>query len=373
VSARFVPAVISVALVTLGLWWAFGTPQQALLHFVAVLIIACPCALGLATPTAIMVATGRGAELGILFKGGEALEGAGRVDTVVLDKTGTLTQGRPQVTAIEPAEGYDEASLLRLAAAAEHSSEHPYGKAIVERAAGLDVPPAQGFEALVGKGVRAEVEGHWVVIEGESSDGGTLLAVTVDGAAAGRIRVADALRPESAGTVARLRAMGLDVAMLTGDHPRTAQAVAREAGIERVLASVLPQEKAGEIERLQSGGARVAMVGDGINDAPALACASIGIAMGGGTDVAIEAGDITLMRSDLGLVATAVALSRAALRIIRQNLFWAFVYNVIGIPLAAGALQPWMGLELSPMFASAAMALSSVSVVSNSLRLRYFA
>jgi len=368
VAAYFTPAVIAIALVTLVAWLIVGTGQEAVLHFVAVLIIACPCALGLATPTAIMVATGRGAELGILFKGGEALEAAATLTTVVLDKTGTLTLGKPIVTDLAPAAGYTQDELLRFAAAAERWSEHPYAKAIVARAGALALPAAEEFVALVGQGVRAKVEGS-VITLGADED---RIAVKADGALVGHIAVADTLRPEAPEAVARLKALGLQVAMFTGDSQAAAKAIAAQAGIGRVVAEILPGGKADEIERLQATGRKVAMVGDGINDAPALARADVGIAMGTGTDIAMETSDVTLMRSDLRGVATAIALARATLRTIRQNLFWAFIYNVLGIPLAAGALRRWTGLELSPMVASAAMALSSVSVVSNSLRLKAF-
>ena len=368
VAGHFTPAVIVVALATLALWLVFGTFQQAILHFVAVLIIACPCALGLATPTAVMVATGRGAQLGILYKGGEALEAAGKVTTVVLDKTGTLTEGKPAVTGVEPEPGWSVDQLLRLAAAAERPSEHPCGRAIVARAEGLELPVASRFQARVGRSVEAEVEGRRVAIAAAPAK--SALAVRVDGKLAGHIVVADRPRPEAAGAVSRLRERGLSVVMITGDARATAESLGRAVGIERVMAEVLPEAKAREIEALQSNGERVAMVGDGINDAPALAQADVGIAMGSGTDIAMETAGVTLAGGDLRRVATTVELSRAALRTIRQNLFWAFVYNVIGIPLAAGALRPWTGLELSPMFAAAAMALSSVSVVTNSLRLR---
>jgi Cu+-exporting ATPase len=368
VASWFTPAVIIAALATLVVWLFAGTGEQALLHFVSVLIIACPCALGLATPTAIMVATGRAAQLGILFKSGAALEAAGRVTTVVLDKTGTLTAGVPSVTGIEPEDGYSDDEVLRLAAAAERYSEHPYGKAIVARAASMRLPESSEFQALIGKGVRARVEARLVEVSSSGAD--STLLVTLDGAAIGRIRVEDTLRPEATAAVAELRAMGLDVAMLTGDNPGTAARVAGELGIERVLAGVLPNEKAAELARLQAAGAKVAMVGDGINDAPALAAADLGIAMGTGTDIARETSDVALLSGGLERVAAALRLSRAALRVIRQNLFWAFFYNVVGIPVAAGVFYPWTGIELSPMLASAAMALSSVSVVGNSLRLR---
>jgi P-type Cu+ transporter len=320
------------------------------------LIIACPCAMGLATPAAIMVATGRGAARGILIKGGEALQAAERIDTVLFDKTGTLTEGRPRVTRISPGVGFDERELLRLAASAEQYSEHPVGKAIVEEAKtrGIELEEAREFVAIAGRGVRATIGSRHVEVGRE---------VLVDGVRAGAIEVADGIRTLTPEAVRRLREMNLDVWMVTGDRPETAQAIAREAGIERVLAEVKPEGKIHEVEKLQAAGKRVAMVGDGINDAPALAQAELGIAMGSGTDIAIEAGDVTLMRSDPRGVAEAIELSRRTMRVIRQNLFWAFAYNAIGIPVAA------LGL-LSPMVAAAAMALSSVTVVTNSLRLR---
>jgi len=359
VSGYFTVGVLAAAAITFAVWFALGPFAVAMVNAVAVLIIACPCALGLATPTAIMVGTGRGAERGILIKGGEALEMAYCIDTVVFDKTGTLTHGKPAVTAILPAPGFSAMDLLRLAAGAERYSEHPLGKAVVEAAAARGISPAEpsAFVATAGHGVRATVEGREVLVARPG------VSVTVGGVPAGSLEVADAIKPEAAAAIGKLRAMGLDVWMLTGDSRAVAERVAREAGIEHVLAAVLPGQKAGEIRRLQSTGRRVAMVGDGINDAPALAQADLGIAMGSGADIAMEAGGVTLMRGNLHGVPDAIALSRRTMRVIRQNLFWAFAYNTLGIPVAA------LGL-LSPMLASAAMALSSVTVVTNSLRLR---
>ncbi len=359
VSGYFTVGVLAAATVTFVVWLFFAPFATAMVNAVAVLIIACPCALGLATPTAIMVGTGRGAEQGILIKGGEALEMAHRIDTVVLDKTGTLTRGRPEVAAVSPEPGFQEEDLLRLAAAAEWYSEHPIAKAVVEEARrrGLEIEPPSAFSALPGHGVRATAGGREIVI------GRPGVTVTVDGKRAGSIEVADSLKPEAAAAVRSLREMGLDVWMITGDRQAVADAVAREAGIEHVLAEVLPEQKVEAIRKLQASGKRVAMAGDGVNDAPALAQADLGIAMGSGTGVAMEAGDITLMRDSLEGVAGAIRLSRRTMRIIRQNLFWAFAYNTLGIPIAA------LGL-LSPMLASAAMALSSVTVVTNSLRLK---
>jgi Cu+-exporting ATPase len=397
ISEIFVPIVLLVAAATFVVWFLGGPEPRvtlALTAFIGVVIIACPCAMGLATPTAIMVGTGKGAEVGILIRGGEALEGAGRVTTVVLDKTGTLTLGRPAVAAILPAGGLDATRLLDLAASLEVGSEHPLGEAIVRRAREdeLGFLPVEGFEAVAGRGVRGRVDGHEVVIgsgrllaelgtdasaladaaAAAASQGSTLAWVAVDGALAGLFAIADPVKAESAEAIRLLRAMGLDVWLLTGDSRLTAESVARQVGIpaDRVIAEVLPADKDATIERLQAEGRRVAMVGDGINDAPALARADVGVAIGTGADVAIEASDVTLVGGDPRLVASAIGLSRATIRVIRQNLFWAFAYNVLLIPVAMGALYPAFGITLSPALAAGAMALSSVSVVTNSLRLR---
>jgi Cu+-exporting ATPase len=397
ISAVFVPVVILVAVATVTVWTILG-PEPSYLHGlvagVTVLIIACPCAMGLAVPTAVMVATGRGAELGVLIRGGEALEQTGDIDVVVLDKTGTITEGRPVVRSIEltsPA-GPDERRVIQVAASVERLSEHPLGEAIVLEAErrGVRLIPVTDFESHTGQGVAGLVEGHRVAVgnlsfmreQGADSipvagsqlaeEGRTLVYVAVDRRVAAWISIADPVKPSSAEAVRRLRRLGLEVVMLSGDNPRTAGAVAREVGVDRVIAEVQPAGKLEEIRRLQDQGKSVAMVGDGLNDAPALAQADIGIAMGAGTNVAVEAATITLMRNDLLGVADGIGLSRRTMRIIRQNLFWAFVYNVIGIPIAAGILYPRFGLLLSPALAAAAMAASSVSVVSNSLRLRNF-
>jgi Cu+-exporting ATPase len=397
VSSYFVPAILALAAFTFAGWLVLGpahSATNALQAAVAVLIIACPCALGLATPTAIMVGTGRAAELGILIRGGEALEQARRIDTVVLDKTGTLTEGRPRVTEVVPAPGWTARELVRLAAGVEVGSEHPLAAAVLAwvEADGVDPPAATDFRYELGRGVSATIEDRRVAIgslaqvrelEGDFSEvageaeraaiaGRTALVVSVDGRVAGLVVVADELKAGADRVVAELRALGLDVWMLTGDSRRTAEAVAARAGIERVVAEVLPQDKAAHVERLQADGRRVAMVGDGINDAPALARADLGIAIGTGTDVAMAASDVTLVGGDLHGVVTAIALSRRTVRTIKASLFWAFAYNAALVPVAMGALYPLLGVLLSPVLAAAAMAMSSVSVVTNALRLRRF-
>jgi Cu+-exporting ATPase len=369
VSGYFTIAVLGIAIVTFVVWLFFAPVGTALVNAVAVLIIACPCAMGLATPTAIMAGTGRGAGRGILFKGGEALEAAARVDTVVLDKTGTITTGKPRVTGVHALDGFSEIEIVNLAAAVEQWSEHPVAHAILQRAGSGKPETSSGFRAIPGTGAEAVVGGKTVLV-GRGNAGA--IAIDVDGAHAGELDIADEVKPGATEAVHSLRAMGIEVWMITGDHERVAREVARETGIEesRVLAGVLPERKQLEVARLRSEGHRVAMVGDGINDAPALASADVGIAIGTGTDIAIEAGGIILMRGDPRGVAEALGLARQTLRVIRQNLFWAFAYNAVGIPVAAGVLYPWTHWTLSPMIASAAMALSSVSVVMNSLRLR---
>lgn len=369
VSGYFTVAVLGIALVTFGVWLIYAPLGTAVVNAVAVLIIACPCAMGLATPTAIMAGTGRGAEKGILIKGGESLENAARVDTVVLDKTGTITTGKPVVSRIRAEAGYSDDRVIGLAAAVEHWSEHPLAKAIIARAAGLPVEPASGFRAIPGSGAEGSVSGKKVFV-GRASDGA--VGVDVDGVRIGEIEVVDQVKPEARESIQRLQDSGVEVWMITGDNALIANEIARQVGIDpaRVLAQVMPDRKESEVARLRAGGKRVAMVGDGINDAPALVRADVGIAIGTGTDVAIDAAGIIVMRGDLRGVPEALELARATLRVIRQNLFWAFAYNAVGIPIAAGVLYPFTGWTLSPMIASAAMALSSVSVVTNSLRLR---
>ncbi|HYA18764.1 MAG TPA: heavy metal translocating P-type ATPase [Bryobacteraceae bacterium] len=368
VSGYFTVAVLGIAVVTFVVWLSFAPLSTALVNAVAVLIIACPCAMGLATPTAIMAGTGRGAESGILIKGGEPLETAARIDTVILDKTGTITTGKPVVSAVLVHDGYSEEQAMQLAAAVERWSEHPIAEAIVTRAGSVALD-STAFRAIPGKGAEATVGSRQVFVG--RGDAGRI-AMRVDNALAAEFEIVDQMKPEAPEAIRRLKAMNIDVWMITGDNARVAREIAREAGIDesRVLAEVLPEHKDREVTRLKSEGRRVAMVGDGINDAPALARADTGIAIGTGTDIAIEAAGIILMRGDLRGVPDALELARRTLRVIRQNLFWAFGYNAIGIPIAAGALYPFTGWLLSPMIASAAMALSSVSVVTNSLRLR---
>ncbi len=396
IAAVFVPVVIVLAALTFAAWLALGPEPALSFAFVAsvsVLVIACPCAMGLATPTAIMVGTGKAAELGTLFREGTALEGLARVDTVMLDKTGTLTLGRPVLTDLLVLDG-DEGTVLRLAAAAEARSEHPIAAAVVAgaRERGLDLPEPTSFRAEPGYGLEAQVEGRLVQVgadrymarlgldlavyagraEAMADDAKTPVYVAIDGVLAAIIAVSDPLKEGSAEAVAALQHLGHRVAMVTGDNARTARAVARRAGIDDVEAEVLPADKAAAVARRQEAGQRVAFVGDGINDAPALARADVGIAIGTGTDIAIEAGDVILMRGDLGGLVDAVALARRTLATIRTNFFWAYAYNVALIPVAAGALYPWFGVLLNPMLAAAAMSVSSLFVVSNSLRLRKF-
>ena len=397
IAGVFVPIVVLIAILTFVVWYVIGPAPAfnfALLNAIAVLIIACPCALGLATPTAIVVATGRGAERGILIKSAASLERLHAVDTVILDKTGTVTEGRLTVTDIVASEGNETWQVLAMAASAETGSEHPVGRAVVDYAQGLkiDLFPLESFEAIPGRGVRAMVAGKKVVLgnlgfmkeEGVelgrlekgahhlSEEGKSSMFVVVEGTLAGILGVADSLRESSAPAVSALKKLGLEVYMITGDSRRTAETIAAQVGIDRVLAEVLPDRKAEEVKRLQQEGEVVAMVGDGINDAPALAQADIGIAVGSGTDIAIEAADITLVKGGIEGVVEAIQLSRRTLEIIKQNLFWAFFYNSTGIPVAAGVLYPVLGVLLSPVIAAGAMAMSSVSVVLNALRLRRF-
>lgn len=410
ISGYFVPVVIGIAVLTFVVWYFFGPEPRltyALVNFVAVLIIACPCALGLATPTAIMVGTGRGAEAGILIKDAETLEIAHKVRAVILDKTGTLTMGKPAVTDTIPfpSEGRGqgegaEIDWIRLAASAEKYSEHPLAVAVVEYAKekGMALGEPKNFESITGQGIRAEVDGHTVLVgtriltrgHSENSEESlanasleetlitletqakTAILVAADGKIVGVIGIADTLKPSSKEAIAALKKEGLEVWMLTGDNERTGKAIAAEVGIDHVMAQVLPEKKAEKVKELQARGVKVAMVGDGVNDAPALAQADVGVAMGSGTDIAMEAGDITLMHSDLKGIVTAFKLSHRTIRTIKQNLVWAFVYNIVLIPVAAGVFYPWFDVLLNPVVAAAAMALSSVSVVTNSLRLKRF-
>jgi P-type Cu+ transporter len=399
VSSYFVPIVIGLALVALGVWYAIDPTTAgfavAVERFVAVLVIACPCALGLATPAAVAVGTGRGAELGILVKGGAVLEAASRIDTVLLDKTGTVTEGKPSLTDVVAIDAFDERSLLELVVAVERQSEHPVALAIVagaaERGAAADREVTQ-FRAEIGGGVEAVVDGRLVqigtaawlasvgtdtlLLEGAADElaarGRTPSFVAIEGVLAGLIAVADRPTAEARAAIAELKALGIDVAMVSGDRRRTAEAVAAELGIDRVFAEVRPEDKARIVSEERARGKRVAMVGDGINDAPALAAADVGVAIGTGTDIAVATADIALLRGGIASLPRALRLARATLRTIRQNLFWAFVYNVLGIPIAAGALYPFTGWLLSPVLASAAMSLSSVSVLANSITLRRF-
>lgn len=397
IASYFVPIVIAIAAITFIIWLAWGPHPAftyAFLNFIAVLIIACPCALGLATPTSIMVGTGKGAENGILIRGAEALEIAHRLDTIVLDKTGTLTKGEPSVTDVVESAPFIGTEILTLAASAEKGSEHPLGEAIVRKAKeeGLTLFETRDFQAIAGHGIEATIDSKKIFLgnlrmmeekkisldglaeraEQLSGEGKTPMFLAVDGKGAGIIAVADTLKDNSKTAVSTLHRMGLEVVMLTGDNQRTAKAVANQIGIDRVIAEVVPERKAEEVRRLQTEGKKVGMVGDGINDAPALAQADVGIAIGTGTDVAIESSDITLIGGDLRGVVTAIALSKATIRNIKQNLFWAFAYNTILIPVAAGVLFPFFGVLLNPIFAAGAMAFSSVTVVSNALRLRRF-
>ncbi|MGW1679694.1 heavy metal translocating P-type ATPase [Saccharopolyspora sp. NPDC002376] len=394
-SAYFVPAVIVIAIIAFAAWFIVGPPPtttNALVSGVAVLIIACPCALGLATPLSIMVGTGKGAKAGILIRSAEALETARKLDTIVLDKTGTITRGAPALTDLHVTGDRDERELLALVAAAETDSEHPLSAAIVAGAwqRGLEVPQAANFTSITGKGVRATAAGHTVLVGTRTlladagidaseldqpaaafaEQGKTAILAALDGEPAGVLAVADTVKDDSAAAIAALHRLGIETAMITGDDARTAAAIAGQVGISRVLAEVLPEHKADEIRRLQAEGRRVGMVGDGINDAPALAAADVGLAIGTGTDIAIESADITLISGSVSGVPVAIQLSRATMRNIRQNLFFALVYNAVGVPIAAGVLYPVLGLRLSPILAAAAMALSSLSVVGNSNRLR---
>ena len=393
-SSYFVPAVVLVSVLTLVVWGLWGPDPRlahAVVNAVAVLIIACPCALGLATPMSIMVGTGRGAVAGVLIKNAEALEVMEKVDTLVVDKTGTLTQGKPQLMTVVPLAGFDDSTVLRLGASLERASEHPLAAAIVggAQAKGLALAPVGDFRAYPGQGVTGTVAGHAVALgnlkllealhidagelparaEALRGEGQTVMLLAVDGKPAGLLGVADPVKASTPEAIAALHKAGVQVIMLTGDSLVTARAVARKLDIDRVEAEVLPEQKAAVVKALQSHGRIVAMAGDGINDAPALAQAQVGIAMGTGTDVAMESAGITLVKGDLRGIVRALRLSRATMRNIRQNLFFAFIYNVLGVPVAAGVLYPFFGLLLSPIIAAAAMSFSSVSVITNALRL----
>jgi Cu+-exporting ATPase len=372
VAGWFVPAVVAVSLLTFTLWAAFGSWPHALINAVAVLIIACPCALGLATPMSIMVATGRGARAGVLFKNAEALEALEKVQVLLVDKTGTLTEGKPSLT------DFDDREVLRLAASVEQASEHPLARAVVDGARDLTLGKVEDFRSQPGQGISGRVDGHTVEVRKAEDEQGlelrqkgrTVMQVLVDGKVAGLLGVADRIKPGAKEAIQQLHALGIKIVMLTGDHRATAEHVARELGIDEVRANVLPEDKAAIVKEFQSAGRVVAMAGDGVNDAPALAAANVGIAMSTGTDVAIESAGVTLLKGDLGALVRARRLSAATMRNIRQNLWFAFLYNTLGIPVAGGALFPLFGVLLSPMIASAAMSLSSVSVIGNALRLR---
>jgi Cu+-exporting ATPase len=394
ISGYFVPVVIAIAVIAGLAWFISGKPVVfSLTIFISVLVIACPCALGLATPTAIMVGTGKGAECGVLIKGGEALETAHKIQTVVFDKTGTITEGKPVVTDIITAGGMKESELLQLSGSAEKGSEHPLGEAIVNKAKekNLEFLKVDGFEAILGNGIEVEIQGKKVLLGNKklmddrqieitlqkesdrlAEEGKTPMFIAIENRLVGIIAVADVVKESSKRAVDILHSMGIKVAMITGDNRRTAEAIAKQVGIDRVMAEVLPQDKANEVKKLQEEGMKVAMVGDGINDAPALAQADIGIAIGSGTDVAMESADIVLMKSDLMDVPTAIQLSKKTIRNIKQNLFWAFAYNTAGIPVAAGVLYLFGGPRLNPVIAAGAMAFSSVSVLTNALRLKRF-
>ncbi|HEY3135249.1 MAG TPA: copper-translocating P-type ATPase, partial [Blastocatellia bacterium] len=395
VSGYFVPAVILIAIITFIVWAMIGPEPRmayAIINAVAVLIIACPCALGLATPMSIMVATGKGAQAGVLFKNAEAIEVLREIDTLVVDKTGTLTEGKPKLITVAPADGFNEQELLRLAASLERGSEHPLAAAIVSggQERGVELTKTESFASITGKGVKGQIDGHSVSLGNSAlldelgidpgelaaqaekfrADGQTVMFVTVDGKPAGLLGVADPIKQSTPEAIKQLHDQGIKVVMLTGDSRTTAQAVAGKLNIDEVVAEVLPNQKAEIVKRFQSEGRKVAMAGDGINDAPALAQAQVGIAMGTGTDVAMQSAGVTLVKGDLRGIVRAIHLSRATMLNIKQNLFFAFVYNSIGVPIAAGVLYPFVGILLSPMIAAAAMSFSSVSVIGNALRLR---